>query len=206
MNATEIIRGLDAKLPSATFDPSWLPEDPAKAFLVCLGAGPWKIQRRVIVQTNALVWYAMQKASGHHDLADCITLTARTVFPLAWQNAMLVSMIENCRKRYGSFSCAVGCWQTSPDGDLSLVEFFEMAGRQKAEPTAGKCLWIYARDFLGLPAFPIDRHVARQLQASGLPVDSWRMVQLCQDAGVDPSDLARRMFSVGANNPDWSKS
>lgn len=39
-----------------TYDHTWMGSEPNKAFLICLGAGPWKIERRKKVQTRAIQW------------------------------------------------------------------------------------------------------------------------------------------------------
>jgi len=61
-------------------------------------------------------------------------------------------------------------------------------------PKGTKTLWLFVRDYLKLPAFPIDRWVQRNLKAIGLPTDSWKMVRLCEKAGVDCNRLARAFF------------
>lgn len=81
-----------------------------------------------------------------------------------------------------------GCWESV------ALEFFSMCGVSK-EGT--KTLWLFLRDVLGIPAFPVDRRVRRVLRASGLPTDSWVITRLCEKAGVRTNDLARACFVHG---------
>jgi len=81
-----------------------------------------------------------------------------------------------------------------------LQDFFGATG---ADPERGsKVLWLFARDFLRLPAFPVDRWVGRALKDAGLPLDSFYMTKACLLAHVSPNKLSRALF--GGVNPDWS--
>lgn len=83
----------------------------------------------------------------------------------------------------------------------SIEEFFSMCGK-KVDGT--KVLWLFVRDFLKLPAFPIDRWVKRNLQSLGLPLGSWTMIKICQDLEIDPNKINRLFFH--GTNPDWNVS
>jgi len=70
-----------------------------------------------------------------------------------------------------------------------------------------KTLSLFARDYLDVPAFPIDRHCRRGLIAAGLPVDEQALLKLCTESGVDASSVARYIVSglIDGSNPDWSQ-
>jgi endonuclease III len=73
-----------------------------------------------------------------------------------------------------------------------LKELFSMSG----VPEKGtKVLWLFARDFLQVPAFPIDRHVKRILAQYALPADSWKMTLICEQAEINTNQLARAFFA-----------
>jgi hypothetical protein len=73
-------------------------------------------------------------------------------------------------------------------------------------PEGKKCLWLFARDYLQLPAFPIDRHVERFVKEVGLKRDEWYIIKLCRMAGLDPSKINRSLFLAKAENQSFSGS
>ena len=110
------------------------------------------------------------------------------IYPLAWQNEYLMRMMESL-DGVALTSYVIG-WLGSGWREV-VEEFFGMCGSARGS----KVLWLFIRDHLGLPAFPIDRHMKRALKEFGLPVDSWRMTDICERAGVDTNRLARALFS-----------
>lgn len=177
----------------------WLPENPNRAFLICLGAGPWKRLRRVTVQAAAMEWYEERWS----DLSAIPKYGNWKPFPLDWQNLYLRNMIMalNEQKATFSFKCTQWTFHTKKWRE-QLLEFFKMCG---VGYEGRKCLWLFTRDFLGLPSFPIDRHVERALAEVGLPKkDVWYIIELCHKAGMDPSALNRSLFLSKAENYDWS--
>lgn len=174
------------------FHPGWMGKDPTVAFLVSIGSGPWKFQRRLNVQMTAIKWF---RSHGYRDLSDVKRLS--DIFPLDWQNDHLSSLVSSLRKKGITFKKQCNLWRE----DLwisSLAELFKMCG----VPDRGtKVLWLFARDFLEIPSFPVDRWVERRLASLGLPADSWYMTFACIRAGVNPNVLARTMFA--GVNPDF---
>lgn len=188
----EIIKELNVLEPS--YDHTWLGSDPDRAFLICLGAGPWKVDRRRKVQQDALNWLGEKRLDEMHYghfLFD--------VYPFKWQNNMLLNMLLSLRSNVSTFEEFCIKWKKMHWVD-SLKDFFYKCGTKE---NGTKVLWMFARDYLHLPAFPIDRWVKRSLERFGLPCDSWTMTNLCIEAGVNPNRLNRALFS-GAN-PDFSE-
>jgi hypothetical protein len=199
------LRKAAEELPPPDYDASWMGEEANCAMLISLGAGPWKVKRRFDVQRAAVEWFLKQHVS---DLSQLQPDAASAVYPLLWQNNHLQWLIASLRANKRSFdtwcSTAIfegldyehrpGVWETYLD------ELFEMCG---VKEQGTKVLWMFARDFLGYPAFPIDRHVRRHLQARGLPTDPWYISRACLAGGVPAGELNRAMFS--GVNPDWSK-
>jgi hypothetical protein len=174
------------------------------AFLVAIGAGPWKENRRYTVQGRAIDWLFKQQVS---DLSMVDPDQARLVYPLLWQNNHLQWLITSLRAKGRQFDgwCSKAIfegldYEGRPGAwEAYLAELFEMCGVKKQ---GTKVLWMFARDFLGYPAFPIDRHVRRQLKARGLPCDPWYISRACMSGGIPAGELNRSMFS--GKNPDWS--
>ncbi len=177
----------------------WLPDNPNRAFLICLGAGPWKRPRRVAVQAAAVEWYEERWT----DLNAIPRYGSWEPFPLAWQNLYLRNMVMALNEIQTNFrfKCTQWSFHTKRWSE-QVLELFKMCG---VGPEGRKCLWLFARDFLGLPSFPIDRHVERALDEVGLPKkDVWYIIKLCHKAGMDPSALNRSLFLAKSENYDWS--
>jgi hypothetical protein len=173
----------------------WMGSHPSHAFLIALGAGPWRKERRAVVQGEALEWFR----SRYHDL--CTVPTNLKVFPLAWQNKFLNNMVASLKELSIPFTAKCRSWRTTNDWKKAVIEFFSMCG---VGENGSKVLWLFVRDFLELPAFPIDRHVERSLQKVGLISDAWHIIKLCELMRIDPNNLNRRLFVAEAENPDWS--
>jgi len=176
----------------------WLPVDFDYGFVCCIGAGPWTLKRRYDVQEAAMNWYRSNEPMefiGERQLqVSC--------YPLQWQNSMLERM---CRYLYDggwtmeSFGYAlIGLAEKEMWSDaLHVLHHAANNGRRT------KVVSLYARDFLKIPAFPIDRHVKRVLVANGLPTKEDVLISECLDYGLDPCRVARSLFyaSVSSGNP-----
>jgi hypothetical protein len=198
-NRIETIKHL-ASTHHPTYDGSWLGKDASKAFLICLGAGPWKEVRRYQVQKYALDWYDLE---GYKDLYDIGKLHGATnipanLYPFEWQNNHLTNTVRHLISLDKTFRSLCDLYH-SYKWEVVLNDLFATAG-VKSKGT--KVLWMFARDFLNVPAFPIDRWVSRKLKEHDLPNDSWKMTELCLEAGVNPNELNRALFP--GKNPDWS--
>ncbi len=165
----------------------------SEAFVICLGAGPWKYNRRKKIQGESL-----EKLQGR-DLSELYG--ADPWYPLEWQNNFLVRANGNLRKWNLTFSevCLVAS-QMPGRGALKTIR--ELVHTDKSP----KVISLFCRDALGVPSFPIDRHVKRKLQELKLPTDEDKMIKLCDKADIDPR-LAAVMFvrvASDMDNPDWS--
>jgi hypothetical protein len=179
----------------------WLPRNPNLAFLVCLGAGPWKVHRRVKVQQDAMEWFT----KNCYDLLE-IPLNIKKPYPLDWQNNYLMNMVKSLKAQKKTFWFKCMTWSGIVNKELwkeNLEEFFSMCG---VGPEGKKCLWLFARDHLHLPAFPIDRHVERFLKEVGLKRNEWHIINMCHKAGLNPSEINRSLFLARAENHNFSRS
>jgi hypothetical protein len=186
--------------PKPLYDGGWMSHDASIAFLVSLGAGPWKEKRRYDIQKTAIDWFLDQSLT---DLAELDNEHVTEVYPFKWQNHRLWTTVTTLHLRNASFADECQRWQNEGNRERwswepVLHDFFQTT---MAKPEGSKVLWMFARDFLGLPAFPIDRWIARRLDAHELPRDPWYMTRACVLAGVSPNRLNRSWFS--GTNPNW---
>lgn len=168
----------------------WLSKlNASQAFLACLGAGPWKEKRRKTVQSAALT------ALGNFDLAEDVPIP----FPLKWQNDKLAALRASLQqqRRYMSAFCE-RLMSTPTLARKRLYAVTESRGRAKV-------LDLFCRDYLKVPSFPIDRHVARILDDAGIKKNEDQLVKSCLEAGIDPRKLARRLVGHTVSNPDLSE-
>jgi hypothetical protein len=200
------LRRAAEELPLPDYDGSWMGEEANCAILISIGAGPWKEKRRFNVQKAAIEWFLKQHVGDLGQL-DEFGRRGEKVYPLQWQNDHLWSLVAWLRLREMKFQrwCSRAIFEGLDDAypdiwECWLAELFKMCG---VKEHGTKVLWMFARDFLGFPAFPIDRHVRRQLEARNLPLDPWYISRACVAGGVPAGMLNRSMFS--GKNPDWSK-
>lgn len=179
---------------------SWLPKDPNAALLACIGAGPWKAERRKKVQDEAIEWFR----NRWNDLCAVTPgyIMQNNPYPLVWQNRMVYDLVANLRKSPRTFYGWCNVWKDSKQHERCIREFFEMC----EHPNKGtKVLWLFTRDYLNLPGFPIDRHVETFLKKLDLPTDTWYIMDLCMSVGIDPSALNRSIFFEKSTNFSWSE-
>lgn len=159
-------------------DGKWLDHlNASQAFLVCMGAGPWKINRRNLIQHGAV------EALGDKDLSQVDDVKIFK-YPLDWQNQKTGDMIDYLKRYKISMRWFAGWVAGFPNCIKMLYEITNTRGR-------AKILDLYARDYLKVPSFPIDRHVERVLKENGFPVDEKYMIDLCKQAGLNVSHVAR---------------
>lgn len=167
---------------------SWLSgRNYSEKFVICIGAGPWKFARRKLIQERSLA-----KLQGR-DLANLAP--AIDWFPLDWQNQFCNNLIFYLH-----------------DKQLLMRQFCESVKTREevyqacGKPVGTKCLSLFCRDGLNLPAFPIDRHVKRFLKDNNLPTDEYQMIKICNELGFNPNVIARNVVqNFGeVENPDWS--
>lgn len=168
----------------------WLPVRPTEAFLVCVGSGPWGFSRRFAVQKKAL------ELMGKDDLRSEILLQD-DLFPLKWQNMIVSEMGRYLREKNWRFDIAV--YSIIPMNGIEPTEMqikFLFLGLADY-----KVVQMFIRDYLQADAFPIDRHVKKFLKDNGLPVNTYEMIKLCNNNGINPNVLNRAICK--AENPDW---
>lgn len=178
------LRDLVSKIESASVidDGTWLDHlTPSQAFLVCMGAGPWKINRRNLIQNQAI------EALDRRDLSE-IDDVKIFKYPLDWQNQK-VSAVMDYLKRYKITMVWFTKWISGmPEPVRMLYDITKTKHRAKV-------LDLFVRDYLKTPSFPIDRHVERILNENGFPVNEKYMIDLCKRAGLSASHVARVFVS-----------
>ncbi len=172
----------------------WLPPDCSKAFVICIGAGPWKLGRRTKVQGDAL------KELDDRDLFNIDTLNS---YPFSWQKKAVRTMAQSLRdsSMTMNFFCDGIRKLAEIDGNIALRAFYGATGC----PMGTKVISLFCRDALKIPSFPIDRHVRRVLEKHELPVKESELLELCNAAGLDPRVVATAFVRSGLDrgNPDW---
>lgn len=173
----------DAGVPDIV---DWLPQDYSQAFVVCVGAGPWKADRRYKVQCAALDKLKERPLEVlESDKIDW--------FPLDWQNQFIQKMVRHlhtARTSMDGFCISIKmAARKNPLVGLSL--YYQSIGAQS------KVLSLFARDCLKIAAFPIDRHVERWLKKYDLPVDEIKLLKLCMKADLNPREVAVAFFQTG---------
>lgn len=159
-------------------DGTWLDHlNASQAFLVCIGAGPWKINRRNNIQTQAV------EALGDKDLSQVDDVSIFQ-FPLDWQVQKTADMINYLQRYKVSMRWFAGWVAGFPEPVKALYNITHTKRRAKV-------LDLFARDYLKVPSFPIDRHVEAILNENGFPVNEQYMINLCNKAGLNVSHVAR---------------
>lgn len=164
----------------------------SEAFVICIGAGPWKYNRRKTIQGQAL------ERLGGRDLLDIILEEDDDWYPLKWQNDFLFTTVRSLLKINGPTFQGF-CSDLAPEYALSNI-------RKLARTKNAKVISLFCRDALQVPSFPIDRHVRRKLKELELPTDEDTMIKICTDVGIDPRLVAVAMVRTASDmdNPDWS--
>lgn len=178
---------------------TWLPNNPSRALLVCLGAGPWKEQRRYNVQKEVLAWFDEAFVDLCQIDPDYVADTCP--FPLTWQTLHLRNIVVSLWKKKSIFWMMTEEMKVFADWKLSTGHLFDMA---RVSPNGTKTLWLFVRDYLNLPAFPIDRWVKKWIDKRALTANPWTMVDICLTHNVNPSALNRSIFFEKGSNHDWS--
>jgi len=157
----------------------------SEALVICVGAGPWRFNRRKKIQGLAL------SVLNGRDLTEF----PLNVYPLDWQNNIIINMQANTLKNRTQFN--IVCQNINHRNAI-----LEMSGCKKLP----KVLSLFCRDSLKIPAFPIDRHVKRKLEELNLPTNEDDMINLCIETGLPPRDVAVAFVRVASDmdNPDWS--
>lgn len=187
-NHVETLRNVHA-LYRAKNGPDWLPEDATEALLTCIAMGPWQWKRRRKVADDALAWYKQHGGEG------LTSMPLEEPYPLEWQNNMLQAGIKSSGERV-CFEVDCVTWRLADERGRPWRETMESILRYFGWRAGNgpKVIWLFARDFLMVPSFPIDRHVARNCRQLDLPPSPWSMVELCLKAGLDAGEMGRLFF------------
>lgn len=175
----------------------WLPADLSKAFMICVGAGPWKFNRRQKVQQDALDFL------DGRDLSELAELEI-TCYPFVWQRKMVNTLARHLKSRQQSMTefCEEIRRAALDNPYMALWTFYSSCGSAMGP----KVLSLFCRDALKVPAFPIDRHVKRHLEKWNLPVNENALIRICQLADLSPREVATSFVRTGLDNgnPNWS--
>lgn len=187
-NGTEItkLRSLFSSFTDKTKF-TWLNgRNASDAFVICIGAGPWKFKRRQTIQQLAL------EKLANKDLSELLSCNW---YPLDWQNKFVTNMVKHLKKN--KVSMDKFCSNIN-----SRFEIYKAVG----QPKGTKVLSLFCRDALAIPSFPIDRHVKRLLIKHNLPADENNMLKLCEMANINPCEMAVACVRAASDmdNPDWS--
>lgn len=160
------------------------------AFVICVGAGPWKIRRRKQIQGMAL------DALNGRDLS---LVEDVDWYPLSWQNKYVNTLAKNLREEHRDMEKF--CEQIKLYRKCARHLLYEFAD----VPKGSKVLSLFCRDSLNVQAFPIDRHVKAKLEELGLPVDEEEMIKICEKAKLNPKKVATAFVrdAGDVDNPDW---
>lgn len=166
----------------------------SEAFVICVGAGPWRFERRKKVQGEAL------KQLDGKDLINWNYPPKLSCFeyPLKWQNDIIFNTVHYLMGNKVKFNDL--CLMNNKKFLRNLI--LEMSGCK----TLPKVLSLFCRDSLKIDAFPIDRHVKRKLQELGLPTKEEDMIKICREALLEPNLVATAFVRASSDmdNPDWS--
>lgn len=172
------------------------------AFVICLGAGPWKFKRRQAVQKKAL---------EHLNGSDLSKIgTSNHWYPFGWQNKMLNSMskfLSDSSKTMNSFcEDLILLGKTAPNHSAFIAQRVLCAACDIGEKPLPKVLSLFCRDSLRIESFPIDRHVKKFLLEHSFPADEQAMIKICNRAKLDPIYVATGIIKIAGNldNPDWN--
>ena len=172
-------------------DNGWLKHmSPSQALLCCLGSGPWRIERRTLIEQGAL------DLLGSRDITECSS-ELQNYFPLAWQKDYLQKIVifykDHLQQPFND------SYSESPRDTLANLE----QAIDKNIYDFPKVLCMYVRDYLKLPIVPRDRHVNAKLDSFSIPKNT----QIITEAliRVVTEDLvnsyARAMFEEKSTNP-----
>lgn len=181
---------------SDLYDTSWIGSNAHIAFLVALGEGPWDEKKRHSVQKKAIDWFFNKNVTDFR----YIDLEYEEVYPLEWQNNFLFNMLYSLHEQGDLFEAICFHWKISNNWKHSLEDLFYRCGASKNN---AKSLWVFARDFLNIPAFAINKDIKKTLRINSLPLCPYSIIDLCEKANINPNNLNRKMYNKG--NLDWSK-
>ena len=166
----------------------------SEAFVICLGAGPWKFERRKNIQKAAL------EKLKTLDLSNLSLKNTEDFYPLKWQNQFLYNAVDTIKKRNITFDSY--CQKLiDEEPEFALLQMKRLVRTPNA-----KVISLFCRDALKVPSFPIDRHVRRKLIELNLPTKELNIMRLCYILNLNPREVAVAFVRAASDmdNPDWS--
>ncbi len=180
------------------------------AFVISIGAGPWRRERRAKIQQEALNFlrsrdlFDVEICDGMDFVPEHIIIKC---YPLDWQNKYLYNMIKYLQENNITMDeYCNNLIDGSPVSDKYDPHIREFLYQACGNPKGIKVLSLFCRDALDIPSFPIDRHVRRYLKEQNLPTNEREMVDLCFSANLDPNLVATGIVKNIGNvqNPNWA--
>lgn len=166
---------------------------PSQAVLCCIGSGPWRIERRTLIEKGAL------DILGKTDLTEK-SIELEAYFPLAWQKYLVQDLVLYALStKYHKFDNLI-----QEQSQQSAVQDLEKA-LSKDMYSFPKVMCMFIRDYLELPIVPRDRHVNSKLQKYGIPLDTCLVTEsfsrIVGSACVNA--YARALFEENSSNPQF---
>lgn len=183
----------DLHIDAVPHNAEWLQHHtPSAAFLLCIGSGPWPVQRRTAVQTQFL---SVLRRTPHAELTEMNVSAIQ--FQLDWQRTFFFKALNFVRNQGVFFNTAFNT-SNPTRARANFVACFTNGDLNDAQ----KVLCIFARDFIKVEdAFPIDRHVRTWLADRNLPRNSKKMAILLREHGIAPALVSRAIFGTHSHNP-----
>jgi hypothetical protein len=178
---------------------TWLVDHrPSVAFSICIGAGPWRIKRRRSVQQSFI------DALGKRDLSNLVA--ARKLIQagqLDWQG----EWFERINRRLRSKDFKPEGKRVKNFDDLFWPGMNDHLKKSRFELLiempiykAPKVVQLFARDYLFIDCFPVDRHVREWLKERKLPTNPAKVMRLFKELGRHASGYSRAIFNSKAEN------
>lgn len=163
------------------------------AFVLCISSGPWRENRRLKIQTEAISFVAGR------DLSEINSNVS--FFPLMWQNSFMNNIIHYLQLNNKTMEQL--CKQIK--NELFITNSRQLLYNFCGCPNGAKVLSLFCRDKLIIPCFSVDRHVRKWLKEHNLPQKENEMVKLCNDNNIDTVLFSTGIAQFsGIKNPDWS--
>jgi hypothetical protein len=170
---------------------NWLDKyNASQALLICIGAGPWRIERRTLIQKQAV------DILGDRDLSEANTNETFN-YPLLWQRQKIAAIIAHLKRN----NLTMDAYIKSIIDHEPIKQLYQITNTK----TRAKVLDLYGRDYLKVISFPIDRWVKRVLEENKFLVNEGYMIELCKAAGLEAGKTNRLFvgsegFSGNATN------
>jgi len=194
------IKNLRSKLQKAVPKPTpdkkcnWLRvQRPSRAMLICLGSGPWKIDRRTAVQEKALALL------GKRDLSELKSSEVGKMFPLEWQRNYLKRTVRYAKKCENGFDKQFKFRGIKEQERARVAESFVVEAYSSNK--LPKVISMFLRDYCCVDAYPVDRHVRLFLKENNLPTNEVDMIKLMRACKLSPREYARALFTNKSSNP-----